>query len=94
MSYVGIILNLYNFLEKVKILNPQRQLIILQCCSVRFISRTDPTSNQLGRAVQYTYTLYTRQSGTVYKAKRDGTPDKPAPPSTEILVEYCCHKII
>ena len=86
MSYVGIILNLYNFLEKVKILNPQRQLIILKCCSVRFISRTDPTSNQLGRAVQYTYRLY--------KAKRDGTPDKPAPPSTEILVEYCCHKII
>ena len=69
MSYVGIILNLYNFLEKGKILNPQRQLIILQCCSVRFISRTDPTSNQLGRAVQYTYSLY--------QAKRDGTPNEP-----------------
>ena len=36
---------------------------------IRFISRIGPTSDQLERAVQYTYRLY--------QAKRDGTPNEP-----------------
>ena len=48
---------------------------------IRFISRIGPTSDQLERAVQYTYRFY--------QAKRDGTPNEPVS-SREILVIDPC----
>ena len=57
----------------------------LHHCKVRLISRTGPTSNQIERAVQYTYRLY--------QAKQDSTPNEPAL-SREIVVAQMSNDMV